>query len=1164
MSRLIFQGIALVVLILLGVTGYSEYFSYHAYYEKIIGNSQNLLLVFWGVVWAMIPTLWLAFSKKIKPRWLFVSMLIWIIFYGVCLVSMRWWLYGLWLILLSWNVFVLFGLWIIQSVVFLTLGNLCKQYILPDNERSWQRVWVSLVLWIAIQVLIIYVFVLLNILFPIVSRWLFAGWIFLVWKNRNTLYDAWQLVPQTIRTTKELLRSQSLTNKILWWVFILIVVVWFWYIINGFQLSFMPYTTAWDANHAYMFYPKMWSFNNWIYWFETSMNVDPDLWYVFLTYRFSLFRWTDGIWALSSDTIVLSINFWSGIYVLWLWAILTQTVAQYFTKKNIVIAVWILLFLLRLTSGMWAFLVFVDNKTDLWVLTLIIWAIISGFVVLRDLDDWIFEAITPLQKRTLMLSWFLYWIAALAKPTAMFDVINFVMYIWWVLIWPLWIIMVLLLIAWALTILEFRWIKDYIPQIRWKRIVWTWIVSGVWSLITTNKKRIIYGLSVVLIWWGAFVATKLLIKAPHLIWSIILQEQSYWWVELFKKIFLSKRLDSSSLLTQVWTDSLTSQCSLQSQWLSSSQELYADLKRSQWNAYNEDNVRYVWFGRKGNPSDLRREVTPFKWVWRWWVIPDWCSVVSLNNRDDLQILCENHQSIRWFDTAKIVELATQLNPSTYHWWLLQDITQEIQSWDSLEAVRSRVNPQLQELLVFIESWTLYKNPATQEIFLPYKWIIPFNVSYNWSLQNLSSYYTDIGIIRLICLIFSVIWVIYGIVQRNKIVIVSSLVTVAAWVLRGFIASGIVWYSLWIIIWSIISFLWLVGSLFEDDDSQQPVQQIIQVTFFAILWWIFVVQLFINMARIASQWWNGAFMRYKSSVWKQQVLDSSLQPSIKTVTWFDKQDVFDMQFPHYEPFINAMNARDEDEWGFIAWTYIRYFVEDQSHIKYDAFLTWLRRQFSDNNVCNSYLRLEDSKIRYMAIDLNIWTVVQWEGNRSLFDRFFARVNTATNSIEEEGVISMLIALNQQWYVNYLSSNNIWAKYAFTMSDDLFNWLEAEQLRLFKARMAVARYFRNDTQLLDTILQIAQQRIQDATFVTDIADILWIEIREQLLIELIRSNQITQQQIEPLTSYERTALSQYLSFASLQQSNPEQLIRQLTQTVQNSINNPNQILSIEVAK
>ena len=37
----------------------------------------------------------------------------------------------------------------------------------------------------------------------------------------------------------------------------------------------------------------------------------------------------------------------------------------------------------------------------------------------------------------------------------------------------------------------------------------------------------------------------------------------------------------------------------------------------------------------------------------------------------------------------------------------------------------------------------------KEVYLPYKYLNFFNITFNWSLQNLSSYYTDIGIVWLL-------------------------------------------------------------------------------------------------------------------------------------------------------------------------------------------------------------------------------------------------------------------------------------------------------------------------------------------------------------------------------------------------------------------------------
>jgi len=55
---------------------------------------------------------------------------------------------------------------------------------------------------------------------------------------------------------------------------------------------------------------------------------------------------------------------------------------------------------------------------------------------------------------------------------------------------------------------------------------------------------------------------------------------------------------------------------------------------------------------------------------------------------------------------------------------------------------------------------------------------------------------------------------------------------------------------------------------------------------------------------------------------------------------------------------------------------------------------------------------------------------------LFDRFFARLNPTDGTLLEHGAISMLVKLQQEGYVKYVSSNNLGAKYAFLLSDQSF--------------------------------------------------------------------------------------------------------------------------------
>lgn len=99
----------------------------------------------------------------------------------------------------------------------------------------------------------------------------------------------------------------------------------------------------------------------------------PELRHVFITFRFSLITPIKSRFWMAPDTIAVAMNFLSGILVLVFGTGLIREVIAYFAPKKdedeTITSVgfysgWMML-LFRLTSGMGAFLVFVDNKTDL-------------------------------------------------------------------------------------------------------------------------------------------------------------------------------------------------------------------------------------------------------------------------------------------------------------------------------------------------------------------------------------------------------------------------------------------------------------------------------------------------------------------------------------------------------------------------------------------------------------------------------------------------------------------------------------------------------------------------------------------------------------------------------------------------------------------------------
>ena len=144
------------------------------------------------------------------------------------------------------------------------------------------------------------------------------------------------------------------------------------------------------------------------------------------------------------------------------------------------------------------------------------------------------------------------------------------------------------------------------------------------------------------------------------------------------------------------------------------------------------------------------------------------------------------------------------------------------------------------------------------------------------------------------------------------------------------------------------------------------------------------------------------------------------------------------------------------------------------------LTRLWEELSDFNSCRSYQRLKNEKLKYLIIDPNIGTVGRaGEGNESLFYRFFARLTSDEQHIETHGTISMLVKMAQEGYLKLIFTNNIGAKYAFTLSDEeltsVFGTHSAEDLLLIRAKMAVARFFAKDEDFIFKIYALFGQRL-----------------------------------------------------------------------------------------
>jgi hypothetical protein len=77
--------------------------------------------------------------------------------------------------------------------------------------------------------------------------------------------------------------------------------------------------------------------------------------------------------------------------------------------------------------------------------------------------------------------------------------------------------------------------------------------------------------------------------------------------------------------------------------------------------------------------------------------------------------------------------------------------------------------------------------------------------------------------------------------------------------------------------------------------------------------------------------------YKASVGQKQVLSltpNGFQPTNKIVIPYRQQDIFDLQFGAYNPFITMVKHRPDGDGVLIAGTYLQYFLHNQRNVFVD--------------------------------------------------------------------------------------------------------------------------------------------------------------------------------------------------------------------------------------
>lgn len=1183
------QKIFLIVLILVLLIGWwsmiSNFLGNHQYYSSMFATSTNRWLLFWGIVSVAIPVGYVLYSKSISLKNTLISTTLWLLLYSIAFVIIKDnALQSAGFIIFIINILLIFSLGLYSIVSWAAIGSWIMEKFIKIPVARWQDLLLSFGLGLGAMMLVVHFLVIANIFYPILTWGLFVLGGRAIWKQKDK-----GLMPykNLIQDTLSWLHMRNIRDNKRLWIGVVLLWLSILYFYYGFQLSFIPYSTAWDANHAYMYVPKVWAENHGALGRGNPWWVGGFLWMSYIAYFFSLIQPIKSWFWLSPDNIAVSMNFLSGLFVLVFWLGLVKEFIGYIAttlgkaKDTLLETLWLYVgwtgLLLRITSGMGAFLLFVDNKTDMWVLAMTVLALLSGMVFIRYIHDhkqWDDQSTIS---RYIRLSGLFFWLAVAAKPTAFIDVVVFALLVvaLWInsglAIW-LWIIVIAILAKMqVLFTYEFISADAFVPLLLIGSIISIASLGRAKKYMTWIGQILSHTVRTFALWAAVLVISLLVIKWPYLIIQSI--QSGAFSIGWFAKWLLMGQKDDASILLANTDDIADIQaqnaidntvvlppaiCSLDALNLSP-EDLDKDIKVFEGgNGLSEDVWRYVWFGWKEFSHWLGYRIARV-----FFSKPNTC----YGWNSSAKILCSYEEGINNFDMSVLPTVLEQMPPDS-KWYTL--LSGALASDHLATMLRTNTfNPaQMRDEIVEIRQWYQGRSIKAKEdsLMMPYRYIVPWNAVFNRSLQNLSSYYTDIGFVRGIIILLQIIALIYGVATWNHRLLVMGAVTFVWRSIWRLIAWGIVWYGIGLIVWTILHlcvFLVTLASKSRDDNEKILFAVAIGLL---VLW--SMIQLLMNFVRISSQGGWGPFIWYKTSAGTQNIIESTLSQRQELDIPYTRKNVFDLQFAHYNKFIEHVKDRPDDHGVSIAGTYLQYFLHNQHNVgAADIYKTT-----SDGNTCKSYLRFQRDNWKYIVIDPNILSVVMGEWNESLMHRFFAKRNPVTGRIDEDGEMTMLVKM---WYDDYLhlfSTNNLWAKYAFSLSDEVlsqsFGLTGRDDLVFLRAKMGVARFFPDAQELIGFIGNTFVQRIGNGQAVGDVADVFGKIIDEKKVLTAVQQvagntdPTKTTAIVDALTQDERFVLAQYLGLYNLLRQNSPQFQEAVNQILSQSVSGSSQVIIFEL--
>ena len=217
------------------------------------------------------------------------------------------------------------------------------------------------------------------------------------------------------------------------------------------------------------------------------------------------------------------------------------------------------------------------------------------------------------------------------------------------------------------------------------------------------------------------------------------------------------------------------------------------------------------------------------------------------------MLCKHGDAVDTFD-VKVLRNVYETQISNYDSQAAILLKEALDAFDEAGGDENAFyNPQeFRDYIVALRQYYQTHSIRSDEggLSLPYRYIVPLNMVFNRSLQNLSSYYTDLGFVRIVLFIILIVSLPYALVKRDTMLINLSLTTLLGWGIWWIIGSAILWYGTVLISWTAVTLLAFGYRLWVESDKRTAKH--VGLTLVSVILLAGITQLLVNFMRISSQ------------------------------------------------------------------------------------------------------------------------------------------------------------------------------------------------------------------------------------------------------------------------------------------------------------------------